>query len=251
MCWSSWILSSVDSTEFVTHWSCCLLRMYIELSFVMHCRYHCLVHGQDWNTKQLPNTVCQTILNTQGSVYRDLYRIGATKVRTLGGYLHKIGATKVRTLGGYLYKIGATKVWTLGGYLHKIRATKVRTLGGYLYKIGATKVIWLEVKGIQDLFRIGATKVRKLGVKGVQDLYVIGSTKVSGSGFYCGDSLKRGSFCASERQTSPSLLLPPRDFTLCMIHSICYVSAKTITFYMQVKSLVSLHISWKGFNFHK
>ncbi|XP_078318920.1 unconventional myosin-XV-like isoform X3 [Crassostrea virginica] len=43
-------------------------------------RYHCLVHGQDWNTKQLPNTVCQTILNTQGSVYRDLYRIGATKV---------------------------------------------------------------------------------------------------------------------------------------------------------------------------
>ena len=180
--------------------------MYIELSFVMHCRYHCLVHGQDWNTKQLPNTVCQTILNTQGSVYRDLYRIGATKVRTLGGYL---------------------------------------------YKIGATKVIWLEVKGIQDLFRIGATKVRKLGVKGVQDLYVIGSTKVSGSGFYCGDSLKRGSFCASERQTSPSLLLPPRDFTLCMIHSICYVSAKTITFYMQVKSLVSLHISWKGFNFHK
>ena len=202
----------------------------------MHCRYHCLVHGQDWNTKQLPNTVCQTILNTQGSVYRDLYRIGATKVRTLGGYLYKIGATKVRTLGGYLYKIGATKV---------------RTLGGYLYKIGATKVIWLEVKGIQDLFRIGATKVRKLGVKGVQDLYVIGSTKVSGSGFYCGDSLKRGSFCASERQTSPSLLLPPRDFTLCMIHSICYVSAKTITFYMQVKSLVSLHISWKGFNFHK
>lgn len=172
----------------------------------MHCRYHCLVHGQDWNTKQLPNTVCQTILNTQGSVYRDLYRIGATKVRTLGGYL---------------------------------------------YKIGATKVIWLEVKGVQDLFRIGATKVRKLGVKGVQDLYVIGSTKVSGSGFYCGDSLKRGSFCASERQTSPSLLLPPRDFTLCMIHSICYVSAKTITFYMQVKSLVSLHISWKGFNFHK
>lgn len=46
--------------------------------------------------------------------------------------------------------------------LYRIGATKVRTLGGYLYKIGATKVIWLEVKGVQDLSRIGANKVRKL-----------------------------------------------------------------------------------------
>lgn len=93
--------------------------MYIELSFVMHCRYHCLVHGQDWNTKQLPNTVCQTILNTQGSVYRDLYRIGATKVRTLGGYLYKIGATKVIWLEVKgvqdLSRIGANKVRKLRG----------------------------------------------------------------------------------------------------------------------------------------
>nr|XP_034311051.1 unconventional myosin-XV isoform X10 [Crassostrea gigas] len=43
-------------------------------------RYHCLLHGQDLNTRQLPNTVCQMVLNTQGSVYKDLYRIGATKV---------------------------------------------------------------------------------------------------------------------------------------------------------------------------
>ncbi|XP_062594386.1 unconventional myosin-XV-like isoform X8 [Saccostrea cucullata] len=43
-------------------------------------RYHCLLHGQDINSKLLPNKVCQMILNTQGSVYKYLYRIGATKV---------------------------------------------------------------------------------------------------------------------------------------------------------------------------
>ncbi|XP_056017857.1 unconventional myosin-XV-like isoform X8 [Ostrea edulis] len=43
-------------------------------------RYHCLLHGQDINSKELPNTVCQKIMNTQGAVYKDLYRIGATKV---------------------------------------------------------------------------------------------------------------------------------------------------------------------------